>query len=123
MSEAELHVLRARLLGSQRAKASRGELEMRQPVGLVTDPAGRVVLDPDAAVVAAVRTFFSTFRRTPNCSEAIRASSADVREGSAASLATRASTTGSDSLRARRGPGRSGTRPGSPSAAKAAALA
>src|SRR5918996_6163213 len=54
MSEAELHVLRARLLGGQRAKASRGELELRMPVGLVTDPAGRVVLDPDAAVVAAV---------------------------------------------------------------------
>src|SRR5438094_7653405 len=42
MSEAELHVLRARLLGGQRAKASRGELAMRLPVGLVTDPSGHV---------------------------------------------------------------------------------
>jgi DNA invertase Pin-like site-specific DNA recombinase len=73
MSEAELHVLRARLLGGQRAKASRGELEMRQPGGLVTDPAGRVVLDPDAAVVAAVRTFFSTFRRTGSATATVRA--------------------------------------------------
>jgi DNA invertase Pin-like site-specific DNA recombinase len=73
MSEAELHVLRARLLGGQRAKASRGELEMRQPVGLVTDPAGRVVLDPDAAVVAALRTFFSTFRRTGSATATVRA--------------------------------------------------
>lgn len=73
MSEAELHVLRARLLGGQRAKASRGELEMRQPVGLVTDPAGRVVLDPDAAVVAAVRTFFLTFRRTGSATATVRA--------------------------------------------------
>jgi DNA invertase Pin-like site-specific DNA recombinase/predicted nucleic acid-binding Zn ribbon protein len=72
MSEAELHVLRARLLGGQRAKASRGELEMRQPVGLVTDPAGRVVLDPDAAVVAAVRTFFVTFRRTGSATATVR---------------------------------------------------
>ncbi len=72
MSEAELHVLRARLLGGQRAKASRGELEMRQPVGLVTDPAGRVVLDPDAAVVAAVRTFFDTFRRTGSATGTVR---------------------------------------------------
>ena len=31
MSEAELHVLRARLIGGQRAKASRGELEMKLP--------------------------------------------------------------------------------------------
>ncbi len=73
MSEAELHVLRARLIGGQRAKASRGELEMRQPVGLVTDPAGRVVLDPDAAVVAAVRTFFLTFRRTGSATATVRA--------------------------------------------------
>ena len=73
MSEAELHVLRARLLGGQRAKAARGELEMRQPVGYVTDPAGRVVLDPDAAVVAAVRTFFLTFRRTGSATATVRA--------------------------------------------------
>src|SRR5450759_1856896 len=72
MSEAELHVLRARLLGGQRAKASRGELEMRMPVGLVLDPAGRIVLDPDAAVVAAVRTFFLTFRRTGSATATVR---------------------------------------------------
>ncbi len=72
MSEAELHVLRARLLGGQRAKASRGELEMRLPVGLVNDPVGRVVLDPDAAVVAAVRTFFLTFRRTGSATATVR---------------------------------------------------
>ena len=50
MSEAELHVLRARLIGGQLAKASRGELEMKLPVGLVNDAAGHVVLDPDAQV-------------------------------------------------------------------------
>jgi DNA invertase Pin-like site-specific DNA recombinase len=72
MSEAELHVLRARLLGGQRAKASRGELEMRLPAGLVTDPAGRVVLDPDAGVQAAVRTFFLTFRRTGSATGTVR---------------------------------------------------
>jgi DNA invertase Pin-like site-specific DNA recombinase len=72
MSEAELHVLRARLLGGQRAKASRGELEMRMPTGLVLDPAGRVVLDPDAAVVAAVRTFFETFHRTGSATATVR---------------------------------------------------
>ena len=64
MSEAELHVLRARLLGGQRAKAARGELEMRLPVGLVYDAAGGVVLDPDLAVQQALRTFFASFRRS-----------------------------------------------------------
>ena len=58
MSEAELHVLRARLIGGQRAKASRGELEMKLPIGLIQNPVGKVVLDPDLQVQAAVRTFF-----------------------------------------------------------------
>ena len=64
MSEAELHVLRARLLGGQLAKASRGELEMRLPVGLVNDASGRVVLDSDSQVQDALRAFFDTFART-----------------------------------------------------------
>jgi DNA invertase Pin-like site-specific DNA recombinase len=72
MSEAELHVLRARLVGGQRAKASRGELPVRPPVGLVLDPVGRVVLDPDQQVQAAVRAFFATFRRTGAATATVR---------------------------------------------------
>lgn len=72
MSEAELHVLRARLIGGQRAKASRGELEMRLPVGLVQDTLGHVVLDPDLQVQAAVRAFFSTFARTGSATATVR---------------------------------------------------
>src|SRR6266545_240852 len=40
MSEAELHVLRARLQGGILARASRGELEMALPVGLTYAPDG-----------------------------------------------------------------------------------
>jgi len=47
MSEAELHFIRARLQGGILYKARRGELQMPLPVGLVYDPAGNVVLDPD----------------------------------------------------------------------------
>ena len=72
MSEAELHVLRARLLGGQRAKASRGELEMKLPVGLARDAAGGVVLDPDLAVQQAVRTFFAEFRRSGSATATVR---------------------------------------------------
>src|SRR6266511_2515378 len=46
MSEAELHVLRARLIGGQLAKASRGDLEVELPVGLAYGPDGKVVLEP-----------------------------------------------------------------------------
>jgi DNA invertase Pin-like site-specific DNA recombinase len=64
MSEAELHFIRARLRGGQLSKARRGELAMALPVGLVYDPAGRVVLDPDTAVQQAIRLLFTTFART-----------------------------------------------------------
>jgi hypothetical protein len=64
MSEAELHVLRSRLRGGLINKARRGELRCRLPVGLVYDPKGRVVLDPDTQVQESVRLFFHTFHQT-----------------------------------------------------------
>ena len=64
MSEAELHFIRARLRGGQLSKARRGELPMPLPVGLVYDPAGKVVIDPDTGVQHAIRHLFSTFART-----------------------------------------------------------
>jgi DNA invertase Pin-like site-specific DNA recombinase len=72
MSEAELHVLRARLIGGQLAKASRGELETKLPVGLIYGPDGKVVLDPDQQVQNALRTFFETFRRTGSATATVR---------------------------------------------------
>jgi DNA invertase Pin-like site-specific DNA recombinase len=72
MSEAELHMLRARLIGGQLAKASRGELEMKLPVGLVYGSDGKVVLDPDQQVQQALRTFFETFRRTGAATATVR---------------------------------------------------
>jgi DNA invertase Pin-like site-specific DNA recombinase len=63
MSEAELHVLRARLQGGIRSKARRGELRMPLPVGLVYDGQGKVILDPDQQVQRALRTFFQVYQR------------------------------------------------------------
>lgn len=64
MSEAELHVLRARLQGGILSKARRGELEMRPPVGLVYNAGGAITLDPDQQVQHCLRWLFTTFRRT-----------------------------------------------------------
>src|SRR5579859_481886 len=61
MSEAELHWLRLRLLGGKLEKAQAGQLRQRLPAGLVYDPAGQVVLDPDEQVQAAVRLAFDVF--------------------------------------------------------------
>ena len=63
MSEAELHVLRARLQGGIRNKARRGELKSPLPVGLEYDQQDHVVLDPDRQVQQALRTVFQTYER------------------------------------------------------------
>ena len=62
MSEAELHILRARLDGGIRNKAARGELRRGLPVGFVWgEEDGVVRFHPDEAVVSAIRTVFSKF--------------------------------------------------------------
>ena len=63
MSEAELHVLKARLRGGIRNKARRGELEVPLPIGLTYHPDGSVVLDPDQSIRSALQLLFDTFRR------------------------------------------------------------
>lgn len=62
MSEAELHVLRARLEGGIRNKAARGELRRGLPVGFVWgEQDGEVRFHPDEAVTGAVRAVFERF--------------------------------------------------------------
>jgi DNA invertase Pin-like site-specific DNA recombinase len=73
MSEAELHVLRARLRGGILNKARRGELRLRLPVGFAYDAAGRVVLDPDAQVQQSLRLLFETFQRTGSAWATVKA--------------------------------------------------
>src|SRR5205814_993012 len=63
MSEAELHWLKSRLQGGKQSKAEQGSLRFRLPIGLVYDPVGRIVLDPDEAVQEAVRLVFSLFEQ------------------------------------------------------------
>src|SRR5690242_539213 len=59
MSEAELHILRARLLGGIRNKAARGELRRGLPVGFVWgEEDGEVRFHPDAAVTSATHAGF-----------------------------------------------------------------
>src|SRR5215213_10023187 len=63
MSEAELHLLKARMHEGRRAKAARGELVMGLPRGYVLRPSGEVALDPDEQVRATVRLVFDVFER------------------------------------------------------------
>jgi DNA invertase Pin-like site-specific DNA recombinase len=62
MSEAELHVLRARLEGGIKNKAARGELRRGLPVGLVWGEAdGEIRFHPDEAVTGVIAAVFGQF--------------------------------------------------------------
>jgi DNA invertase Pin-like site-specific DNA recombinase len=63
MSEAELHILKARMLEGRRAKARRGELGKPVPMGYVRRPSGEVVLDPDEHAQETIRLVFDLFDR------------------------------------------------------------
>ncbi len=58
LSEFELHYLQARMRGGLLAKAARGELALRLPIGLCYDAAGDAALDPDSGSAP----------RSPGCS-------------------------------------------------------
>src|SRR5438067_9946440 len=64
MSEAELHILQARLKGGILHKASRAALKVPLPVGLAYAEDETVILNPDAQIQHAVRLLFATFKRT-----------------------------------------------------------
>src|SRR6266511_2791512 len=61
MSEAELHLLKQRMLAGKQAKARRGELAIPLPTGYVRRPSGEAVLDPDEQAQTVVRLIFAKF--------------------------------------------------------------
>jgi DNA invertase Pin-like site-specific DNA recombinase len=63
MSEAELYLIRQRMLSGRLAKAERGELAVPLPIGYVRRPSGEAVLDPDEQAQHVVRLVFSAFSR------------------------------------------------------------
>ena len=73
MSEAELHILKARLIGGILNKAQRAELKIPLPVGLAYDPEDHVELDPDQQVQQSLRTLFATFARTGSAWRTVQA--------------------------------------------------
>jgi DNA invertase Pin-like site-specific DNA recombinase len=73
MSEAELHVIKARLQGGILNKAKRGELQCPLPVGLVYNPNNQPLMDPDKQVQASLQLLFETFQRTGSAMATIKA--------------------------------------------------
>ena len=73
MSEAELHVIKARLRGGILNKVRRGEYRCVLPTGFVYDEAGNVVLDPDTQVRETIAYFFETFSRVGSACQTVKA--------------------------------------------------
>jgi DNA invertase Pin-like site-specific DNA recombinase len=70
--EAELHLIRDRLLKGRDQKAARGELRITLPTGLVYNEQEQVVLDPDERVREAVAFFFRQFERLQSLMSVVR---------------------------------------------------
>jgi excisionase family DNA binding protein len=73
MSEAELHVLKARLRGGVLNKVRRGEYQCPLPTGFVYDETGAVSLDADAQVRETIAHFFETFVRVGSAHQVVKA--------------------------------------------------
>jgi DNA invertase Pin-like site-specific DNA recombinase len=61
MSEAELYLIRQRMLSGKLAKARRGELAIALPIGYVRKSSGEAALDPDEQAQTVVRLVFARF--------------------------------------------------------------
>jgi len=72
MSEAELYLIRQRMLSGKLAKAERGELAVPLPIGYARRPSGEVILDPDEQAQHVVRLVFGTFRRLGTLNSVLR---------------------------------------------------
>jgi DNA invertase Pin-like site-specific DNA recombinase len=72
MSEAELHVLKARLRGGILNKVRRGEYRCQLPTGFAYDEAGNVTLDPDVQVRDSFVHLFETFERVGSACQVVK---------------------------------------------------
>ena len=72
ISEMELHTLRSRLNAGLLSKASRGELALCLPVGLVRDAAGAVLMNPNLEVQDRLRLVFDLFQQRKSASQVVR---------------------------------------------------
>src|SRR6266849_4648673 len=73
MSEAELHVIKARLRGGILNKVRRGEYRCALPTGLIYDQSGNVAFDPDSQIRETIVHFFDTFTRVGSACQTVKA--------------------------------------------------
>ena len=72
MAEAEIFLIRQRMLSAKRAKAGRGELIIQLPIGYVRRPSGEPAFDPDEQAQHVVRLIFAMFARLGTLNAVLR---------------------------------------------------
>ena len=72
MSEAEIFLIRQRMLSAKRARAERGELVLPLPIGYVRRPSGEAAFDPDEQAQHVVRLIFRIFQRLGTLNAVLR---------------------------------------------------
>ena len=72
ISELELHTIRARLTAGILSKASRGELELTLPTGLIRPESGIVVKHPSVEVQQRIELVFATLQERKSISQTVR---------------------------------------------------
>jgi DNA invertase Pin-like site-specific DNA recombinase len=73
ISEVEMHTIRGRLTAGLLCKARRGELALQLPAGLVRDPSGVVIKNPNREVQDRVALVFDSFLRLRTARRVTRA--------------------------------------------------
>lgn len=72
MSEAELYILKQRMVQGKLNKARRGELHFRLPTGYVRQTSGEVIFDPDEQVQQVIRLIFRKFEELGTLNAVLR---------------------------------------------------
>ena len=72
MSEAELHMIKQRMVEGKNAKARRGDLKITLPVGYVTRPSGEITKDLDEQVQSIIQLIFELFDKLLTVNAVVR---------------------------------------------------
>ena len=72
MSEAELHIIKQRMVQGKRNKAQRGELGFSVPIGYVRRPSGEICFDPDEQAQQVVKLIFRKFEELGTLNAVLR---------------------------------------------------
>ena len=72
MSEAELHILKQRMVQGKHNKAKRGELGFSVPIGYVRRPSGEIRFDPDEQAQQIVKLIFRKFEELGTLNAVLR---------------------------------------------------